>query len=188
MKKFVCASAFVFVCAISGTTVYAQTPTTVPAATPAVVAPVSPPAKVVAPNILRQGTQIRLTVVTAVNSKENKVGNRVDFQVADDVMVNGKTVVARGTPAFGELTMTKKSGSFGKKGKLEGRLLYIKMQNENLPITGTFDDKGKAGTAATVAVAVVAGVFSAFVKGKNANMEAGTEVTGTLERDVSFPG
>ena len=185
MKDFFCASALVVVCAIPGTTVYAQTPTT----TPAVAAPASTPiATAVAPNILRQGTQIRLTVVTGVNSKENKVGNRVDFQVADDVLVNGKTVIARGTSAFGELTMTKKSGSFGKKGKLEGRLLYIKTSTDNLPITGTFDDKGKAGTAGTVAVAVVAGVFSAFVKGKNAYMEAGTEVTGTLERDVSFPG
>lgn len=187
------------VCALAATdSVVAQTtaPTTpaalAPAATPAPVAlpaaaaPVEAAAASTAPNILRQGTQIRFTVVTPVNTKEHKVGKRVELQTADDVVVNNKTVLPKGTPAFGELTLSKKSGSFGKAGKMAGRVLYIKNGNENIPITGTFDDRGKSGTGATVGVAVLAGVFSAFVKGKNAVLEAGTEIMGTVERDTNF--
>jgi len=69
---------------------------------------------------------------------------------------------------------------------MAGRLLYMKNGDQNIPVTGTFDDRGKSGTAATVGVAVLAGVFSAFVKGKNAVLEAGTEIIGTVERDTTF--
>jgi hypothetical protein len=180
----------------SASVVAQVTPTTVaptPASTPAtVVAPAAAPLAAfpatVAPiaNILRQGTQIRLTVVSPVNTKEHRVGKRVELQVADDIVVNNKTVLAKGTSAFGELTLSKKSGSFGKSGKMAGRILYIKNGNENIPVTGNFDDRGKSGTGATVGVAVLAGVFSAFVKGKNAVLEAGTEMIATVERDTSF--
>jgi hypothetical protein len=169
------------------------TPAAVPApvsvATPAtatVPAIATPAPEAAVANILRQGTQIRLTVVSPVNTKEHRVGKRVELQVADDIMVNNKMVLAKGTPAFGELTLSKKSGSFGKSGKMAGRVLYIKNGNENIPVTGNFDDRGKSGTGATVGVAVVAGVFSAFVKGKNAVLEAGTEMTATVERDTNF--
>jgi hypothetical protein len=160
-----------------------QAPAIAPVALPAAAAPA---ASSTAPNILRQGTQIRFTVVTPVNTKEHKVGKRVELQTADDILVNNKVVLPKGTPAFGELTLSKKSGSFGKAGKMAGRVLYVKNGNENIPITGTFDDRGKSGTGATVGVAVLAGVFSAFVKGKNAVLEAGTEIMGTVERDTSF--
>lgn len=171
-----------------GTSAFAQvapivtTPATVVApVAPVVVAPAAPVAY-----ILRQGTQVRFTVVTPVNSKEHKVGKRVELQLADDIVINNKIVLPKGTAAFGELTLAKKSGSFGKSGKMAGRLLYMKNGDQNIPITGTFDDRGKSGTGATVGVAVLAGVFSAFVKGKNAVLEAGTEITGTVERDTTF--
>jgi hypothetical protein len=180
----------------SASVVAQVTPTTLaptPASTPATivapaVAPLAASPATVAPiaNILRQGTQIRLTVVSPVNTKEHRVGKRVELQVADDIVVNNKTVLAKGTSAFGELTLSKKSGSFGKSGKMAGRILYIKNGNENIPVTGNFDDHGKSGTGATVGVAVLAGVFSAFVKGKNAVLEAGTEMIATGERDTSF--
>ncbi len=167
----------------------ATMPAPVSVATPATVAvpaAATPVPEAAVTNILRQGTQVALTVVSPVNTKEDRVGKRVELQVADDIMVNNKMVLAKGTPAFGELTLSKKSGSFGKSGKMAGRVLYIKNGNENIPVTGNFDDRGKSGTGATVGVAVVAGVFLAFVKGKNAVLEAGTEMTATVERDTNF--
>jgi len=96
---FVCSSAFAQVAPIV---------TTQPAAVATPVAPVvvAPAAPVV--YILRQGTQVRFTVVTPVNSKEHKVGKRVELQLADDIVINNKTVLPKGTAAFGELTLAKK--------------------------------------------------------------------------------
>jgi hypothetical protein len=157
-----------------------------PATEAAAVAPAPAPAPAPASYILKQGTQIRFTVVSPVNSKEHRVGKRIEMQVADNIIVNDKIVLAKGTPAFGELTLSSPSGAFGKSGKMAGRLLYIQNGKENIPVTGNFDDRGASGTTATVAVAIVAGVFSAFVKGKNAVLEAGTEIIGNIERDVKF--
>lgn len=179
--SLVCSSAFAQVAPTTTTPIATPSATTATPVAPVVAAPAAPVAY-----ILRQGTQVRFTVVSPVNSKEHKVGKRVELQLADDVVINNKTVLPKGTAAFGELTLAKKSGSFGKSGKMAGRLLYMKNGDQNIPVTGTFDDRGKSGTAATVGVAVLAGVFSAFVKGKNAVLEAGTEITGTVERDTTF--
>jgi hypothetical protein len=46
-------------------------------------------------------------VVTPVNTKEHKVGKRVELQLADDLVINNKTVLTKGTAAFGELTLAK---------------------------------------------------------------------------------
>lgn len=179
--SFVCTSAFAQVASTNTAPIATPSATSATPVAPLVVAPAAP-----VEYILRQGTQVRFTVVTPVNTKEHKVGKRVELQLADDLVINNKTVLTKGTAAFGELTLAKKSGSFGKSGKMAGRLLYMKNGDQNIPVTGTFDDRGKSGTAATVGVAVLAGVFSAFVKGKNAVLEAGTEITGTVERDTTF--
>ena len=137
-------------------------------------------------NVLREGTQITLRVTKEMSSKKNKAGQRVELRVANDVLVNNVIVLPKGTRAFGDLTLAKKSGAFGRAGRLGARLLYIENGTTNIPITGNFDDKGKSGTAATVAVAVLAGVFSAFVKGKNAVLAVDTEVTATVSHDAVF--
>ena len=171
------------------------TPTTTPASVPVTAAPTTAaPVATTTPlatqlskastsNVLRQGTQILLTVVTEVNSKEHKVGQRISMQVAKDVIVDGRTVLARGTPAFGEVTKVVKKGAFGKSGKMEARVLFIQANPENVKITGSFDEKGSSGTAATIGAAILVGVFSAFVKGKSAYIKSGTEVNATVETD-----
>lgn len=65
----------------------AQVPTAAPV-TAAVPTSATPSPEALVANILRQGTQVRLTVVTPVNTKEHRVGKRVELQVADDIMVN----------------------------------------------------------------------------------------------------
>jgi hypothetical protein len=125
-------------------------------------------------------------VSKGIDSKKDKTGAKVQMQVAHDIRVDDKIVIPKGTPAFGEITKVEKNGAFGKSGKLFGRVLFIQHGNINVPITGSFDERGQGATGATVAVAIAAGVFAAFVKGKNAELNEGTQINATIENDVEL--
>jgi hypothetical protein len=53
--------------------------------------------------IVPQGTPVMMRLFQNINSDQVEVGNVVDFEVADGVIVDGKEVIAQGTIAEGEI-------------------------------------------------------------------------------------
>lgn len=133
---------------------------------------------------LPEGTEIPLRTLQELNSDRNRVGDRFDLEVAQDVQLNGRTVIPAGTRAVGEVTRVVKKGMFGKSGKLDSRVLYVKLGDRQLRVRGTKDDKGAAGTAATVATLVFIWPAAFFVTGKAAVLPPGTTTTTYLEQDL----
>jgi hypothetical protein len=133
--------------------------------------------------MLRQGTPITMALQEGLSSKTTKVGQRFQLKTSDPVKVNGIVVIPVGTPGTGEVTKVVKKGAFGKSGKLETRLLYVRVGDESIALTGTSNEAGEGGTGATVAVAVIAGVFSAFVTGTSAEYPVGAIMTGFVATD-----
>jgi hypothetical protein len=137
-----------------------------------------------AANVLKEGTEVRLVTVTELSSKRNKVGERFDLEVSDDVLLGGQVVIPQGARAVGEITRVKKKGMWGKSGKLETRLLYVKVGDQNVRITGAVGDKGKAGTAGVVGAVLVAPVVGFFVTGTSAVVPPRTMTVGYLDADL----
>jgi hypothetical protein len=138
----------------------------------------------VAANVLREGTEIPLVTLTELSSKRTKLGERFDLEVSDDVVLNGQVVIPHGARAVGEVTRLKKKGMWGKSGKLETRLLYVRVGGQNVRISGAVGDKGKAGTAGVVGAVLVAPVVGFFVTGTSAVVKPRTAATGYLEADL----
>lgn len=137
-----------------------------------------------ATNVLKEGTEIPMVTLTELGSKHSKVGQRFDLEVSDDVMLNGQVVIPQGARAVGEVTRVKKKGMWGKSGALETRLLYVKVGDQNVRITGSVGDKGKAGTAGVVGAVLVAPVIGFFVTGTSAVVPPRTVATGYLDADL----
>jgi hypothetical protein len=135
-------------------------------------------------NVLKAGTEVRLATVTELSSKRSKVGQRFDLEVTDPVALSGQTVIPAGARAVGEITRSKKSGMWGKSGKLETRLLYLTVNDRRIRLTGASGDKGKAGTAGVVAAVVFLPVAGFFVKGTSARIPPRTAVTAYLDEDI----
>jgi hypothetical protein len=133
---------------------------------------------------VREGTEVRMTLEEELSSKSARVGQRFRMRVAEPVRVQGQVIVPAGTLGVGEVTRVERKGAFGKSGKLDVRVLHLDLGENRIRLTGTNSDEGAGGTAATVAVAVVAGVFSAFVTGKSAVLPVGTQMVGYLESDT----
>lgn len=157
-----------------------------PAAAQSLVpAPVQEPAaqQLVSATLL-QGTAVYTTTEREVSSKVARVGDRIPLRVAEDVVVDGVTVIRAGTPGTGEVTRIDKKGMFGKSGKIEARVLSVRVGKHSISLTGTANDEGSGGTAGVVAAALLLWPVAPFVTGKSATLPPGTRMTGWVESDV----
>ena len=137
--------------------------------------------------VLRAGTPVPLKMAEGLTTKGKKlrVGQRFQLQVAEDVKVNGVTVVPAGSPATGEVTDVRNKGMWGKSGKLEFRPLYVKLGDRQIRISANATrDKGKAGTAAVVGAVVFMPIAGFLVTGTSARIPAQTPVVAQLDEDV----
>ena len=169
-------------CGIS--TAQAQTTETASTA-PSVVAPVFASST---ENILRTGTPIPLEVREALTTegKKLKVGQRVQLAVKEAVMLNEHIVIPAGSTAVGEVTDVRNKGMWGKSGRINGRVLYVRVGGRQIRLSGQFDDKGVTGTAGVVGAVAFVPVAGFFVTGTSAKIPLGAPVTGFLDEDVTF--
>lgn len=181
---FVAAAAALSVCApVAG----AQEAATAPAAT------LAPAAAVIAPvptnnAVLRAGTPVALRLMEEVTTKKKaaRVGQRFMMEVAEPVVVNSVTVIPAGTPAWGEITNVRNKGMWGKSGKLDARILYLRINGRQIRLTGTFDDKGVTGTAGVVGAVALVPIAGFFVTGTSATLPKGGTVGGFIDEDVEL--
>lgn len=144
-------------------------------------------------------TLVKIKLVTPIKSQELKVGDVIQYQIAEDVIVNGKTLVfAKGAPGTGIVNKVTQARNFGRDAKVEIGF------NQTTAIDGStvttfLGEKAKQemksvamAAGATVAGMVLLGpigvVTGAFVNGKNINIEAGTELYIQTKTDTSVDG
>jgi hypothetical protein len=134
--------------------------------------------------ILPAGTNVRIRLLSNLTSQDNKSGQQFDIEVAEDVMLNGRAVIGRGSPGVGELTLVKKKGMWGKSGKLEGRFISVRSNGRDIPLRGNLADKGNAGTAGVVGAIVVLPIAGFFVTGTSAEILSGTSFQAKTDSDI----
>lgn len=166
-----------------------RAPATPPAPTVAPVAPAPAIAAVATPNaMLRAGTPVVLRLMEEITTKKKaaRVGQRFMMEVAEPVVVNNVTVIPSGTPAWGEITNVRNKGMWGKSGKLDARILYLRANGRQVRLTGTFDDKGVTGTAGVVGAVALVPIAGFFVTGTSAVLPKGGTVGGFIDEDVEL--
>lgn len=168
-----------------------QTPA--PAAqSPAPVAPELPHPLV--PNTLMDGTVIKLRLGETLSSADAKTGQQVPFEVTEEVVVQGVTVISKGAPALATITEAQSKRHMGRGGKLDVNIDSVRLTDgEKAQLRAVKDNKGGghvgAMTGAMVATAIVffpAAPFFLFMKGKDITIPKGTEVTAFVQGDMKL--
>ena len=131
-------------------------------------------------------TLIKVALVTPVNAKNLKVGDTIEYQVADDVFVNDALVFTKGSRGEGTVTKVRQSRNFGRNAEVEIDFKNTKALDGTYVTTFIGEEAKKemqhlamaagaslAGIAVLGPLGVVAG---AFVHGKNVDLPAGTEL------------
>lgn len=111
-------------------------------------------------SILHEGTPIRMRIMRTVSSADANEGDKVDFQTLDDIVVNGATVIPKGSTAIATITVAESKKRMGRGGKLAMNIDYVQLPTgEKLPLRGIQSLKGGGHTGAMtggmVATAIV---------------------------------
>ncbi|MDT8903815.1 hypothetical protein [Anaeroselena agilis] len=127
---------------------------------------------------------VKIKITTPLDSKSNRTGDAVSFQVAEDVYVGGVMVIGKGASGTGKVTKVEPARNFGRDAKLEISFDNI-VSIDGTTIETILGEKAKEETksmakaaGATVAGLVVLGpigiVGGAFVQGQDITIPAGT--------------
>jgi hypothetical protein len=130
---------------------------------------------------LEDGTPVKLKFKQTISSKTAKEGDIVILEVAEDVAVKNKLVIAKGADAKGKVTKVRASGMLGRKGKLEITLQEVTLvSGERVALRGS-QTGGGGHAGGLIAVAAVINPLALLFKGKSAVYEAGTEVPAFID-------
>src|SRR5688572_18459718 len=117
---------------------------------------------------LQEGTSIRLALKEELNSKTAAVGNPVEMEVSEDVVVDGQVVIRAGTHVKGEVTQNSKAKMLGKQGTIDFIVNFTSsVDNQNIRLRSTRKYEGK-NKSAGMAVAAAFALPAIFIKGKEA--------------------
>lgn len=143
-------------------------------------------------------TLVKVALTDRVNAKSLKAGDSVHYKVAEDVIVDGSLIFAKGEPGVGVVEKVRQAKNFGRSAEVQIDF------NKTKSIDGTEVDtyvgeeaKREMKHLAMAAGASVAGMLllgpigiigGAFVKGKNIDLPEGTEFYIQTENEESLYG
>ena len=123
------------------------------------------------------GTEISVVTTEEISSKTAVEGDPLTFKVDEDVKINGRTVIAKGTLVKGVVSNAKKSGRLGKAGALSIRIeSTMTVDDQKIRLRATKGNEGDDKTGTTVALVVLFGPLGFLKKGKNAKIKEGTKI------------
>nr|WP_320148010.1 hypothetical protein [uncultured Anaeromusa sp.] len=150
------------------------------------------------PLTLPKDSLIKISFLTALDSKTARVGDVVEFQAADDVLVNGILAVAKGARGIGKVSKVDRASNFGRDGKIEINFDDIETIDE-LKVPVFLGEKAKEETksyakaaGATVAGMIILGpvgvIGGAFVHGDELKIPVGAQMFVQTKAETSLVG
>jgi hypothetical protein len=157
--------------------------------TPVPTSPVAASVTIVAQpagGVLRAGTEVPLRMLEELTTKGKrlKVGQRFNMEVSEAVIVSDQTVIPVGSKAIGEVTSVRNKGMWGKSGNIEARVLYVRVGDQQVRLSGAFNDQGVTGTVGVVAAVALVPVVGFFTTGTSAVIASGAPVKSFTDEDV----
>ncbi len=144
--------------------------------------------------VLEDATPVKLRFNRTVSSADAHVGDTVDFEVLQDVSVNGTLVIPKGGFAFGTVTEAQPKRRMARGGKLEINIDYVKLvSSDKAALRSVKGGSGGGHTGAMTAGIVATGIvffpaapFFLFMHGKDITMPKGGEFTAYVNGDMSL--
>jgi hypothetical protein len=142
--------------------------------------------------VLEDATPMRLRLNRTISSADAHVGDTVDFEVLQDITLNGTLVIPKGGLAFGTVTEAQPKRRMARGGKLEINLDYVKLlDSEKAALRAVKGGAGGGHTGAMTAGIVATGLvffpaapFFLFMHGKDITLPKGAEVMAYVNGDV----
>ena len=157
---------------------------------PAEAAPAAPTEQTPA-NVLLDGTPVKLRLLNKLDSHTAKNGDEIPFDVINDVVVGGVTVLRRFSPATGVVTESKAARTLGREGRLFFTVNDITLRNgAKIPVRAFNRTKGENRTREMIntmmQVPLASAPFFLLMHGTNTTFYRGTEITAFVDGDIQL--
>jgi len=139
-------------------------------------APVSPPTAVSAFTLLNN-TPVRVRLVRTISSATARVGDPVEFDVIDDVLVQGLPVLTKGSKASGVVAEAEPKKRFGRAGVLAFSITSVRLADGEQAHLRCYQEA--AGSSNTSSTAVIP-----LASGKDVAILQDAEFTALVDGDV----
>lgn len=144
--------------------------------------------------LLQDGTPLRLRLQRTISSADAQVNEQVDFEVLDEVKVNGAVIVPKGSVAWGTITAAQTKRRMARGGKLELNIDAVRLgDGEKAALRAVKNSAGSshAGTMAGAMVATaifvpLAAPLFLLMHGKDVSIPKGAEITAYVNGDVTL--
>jgi hypothetical protein len=144
--------------------------------------------------VLEEGTPVRLRLNRTISSADAHVGDTLDFEVLDDITVNGTLVIPKAGLAFATVTDAQAKRRMARGGKLDINIDYVKLvSGDKAALRAVKDAKGGGHTGAMVGGMVATSIiffpaapFFLFMHGKDISIPKGTEITAYVNGDLKL--
>jgi hypothetical protein len=144
--------------------------------------------------VLEDGTPVKMRINRTISSGDAHIGDTVDFEVLQDISVNGTLVIPKGGLAFATVTQAQAKRRMARGGKLDINIDYVKLvSSERAALRAVKDMSGGGHTGAMVGGIVAtslvffpAAPFFLFMHGKDISIPKGTEITAYISGDMKL--
>lgn len=141
---------------------------------------------------LEDGTPIRLRLSKGLSSADAATGNRVEFEVLEDVKVKNTMVIPRGSIAMATITEAKHKRRMGRAGKLSINLENVRLADgERAPLHAVKEARGSSHVGRMTMAMVGTGIaffpvapLFLFLSGRDISIPQGTEITAYIAGDI----
>src|SRR5580704_15465589 len=133
---------------------------------------------------LEDGTPVKLRIAQTVSSADAHVNDRVEFEVLEEIRIQGVLIVPKGGIALGTVTEAQPKRRMARGGKLEIVMDSVRLDDgEKAALRATKGGNGgghtgamTAGIVATALVCIVCAPLFLLMHGKDITITKGTEV------------
>src|SRR6266478_83301 len=144
--------------------------------------------------VLGDGTAVILRLGRSLSSADAHAGDRVDFEVAEEVSVNRIVVIPKDSPASGTVITAHKKRRMGRAGKLDVNIDSVQLADgEKATLRAVKESQGGShtgimagGMVATSLIVWPAAPVFLLMHGKDVTIPKGTEVTAYISGDVKL--
>ena len=126
--------------------------------------------------ILARQTPVHLKLGRELSSATAHVGDEVNFEVSQDVIVGGITVIAKGAPGFGAVTEAEPKKRMGKAGKLNVAVNAVVLANNEKIILRSFGIEQSVDQKP--------GRSIPLLRGKDVTLSKDAEITAYVDSDT----
>jgi hypothetical protein len=156
--------------------------------TSATAGSLSAPKPLSAPISLPLGTPVKLAFTRTINSNTAQIGDPLPLVLADNLVIHGYLVAAKGTPALGRVTAVNSNGALGRPGEITFRVTALDLPGARIPLFGQETMAGSIPikTMRTLLWIPAVGMSSLLIHGKDAIIPSGALLTAHVSKAITI--